>query len=77
VYYLVVKRPQLEAAAAKVAHREVVYDLSAWSPAARGRLTGLLVRRKVQHHLEGDDLVVAKVHERRVDRWVARFGPIG
>ena len=35
----------------------------------------LLDRRKIQHQVEGDDLVVAKLNERRVDQWVARLGP--
>lgn len=75
LYYLAVKRPVLGAAAVRIDHREVVYDLSTWSATSRGDLLRLLDRRKIQHQVEGDDLVVAKLNERRVDQWVARLGP--
>ena len=75
LYYLAVKRPVLDAAAVRIDHREVVYDLSTWSATSRHDLLRLLDRRKIQHQVEGDDLVVAKVSERRVDQWVAQLGP--
>lgn len=47
--------------------REVLYDLSAWSLERRARLTDALKLQSVGYRIEGDELVVEKSDEDRVD----------